>query len=37
MDVEGLGPEATSSVSSILLYRMKLGQPMCTIHPQTHL
>ena len=37
MDNEGLGPEATSSVSSILLYRVKLGQPMYTIHPQTQL
>ena len=35
MDDEGLGPEAASSVSSILLYRLKLGQPMSPIHP-TH-
>ena len=36
MDVEGPASETTSSVGSILLYRMKLGRPMRTIHPKTH-
>ena len=37
MDAEGLTPEATSSVSPILLYRLELGQPMSLIHPQTQM